>query len=216
MEQLQQFCDTTTLHGWSRLTAKPTSLPRIIFWVLLIITSVILSGVLIFDSIEEYLNSDVATNLVTHTGSLSEAAFPKILICNVYKLRQSFIDGIFNSTGALTFPEMIKLKKLFKKEFLTGYTTEEMKELNISHLYDTIDVTLLTDLINTECSYHTRCNITQDLYDLRNDDKFPLLLTAQQSFYSMVAKLSVNGQLSSHDPQTIRQSFSLAAIRYQS
>ena len=96
-------------------------------------------------SLQQYLESDVATNLVTTTGRMfDDVSFPKMYICNVYKLRFSFINAMFNHTGRTERGPMVELNKAFHKEFITGYSHDENVEQLISNLYETMNSTLLT------------------------------------------------------------------------
>ena len=74
--------------------------------------------------IQQYFDSDVATNLVTTTGNMTSSAvsFPKMYVCNVYKLRKSFINAIFNYNATIGPISILALNVAFYREFITGVT----------------------------------------------------------------------------------------------
>ena len=81
--------------------------------------SLILGRFLVSENNYEYNNSYSKTTIDTTTGNLSDVHFPKITICNSYKVRQSFLDTIFDAS--------------FITDDDSGYDTEEIQEAFIKH-----------------------------------------------------------------------------------
>ena len=64
----------------------------------------------------------------TTTGPLEEASFPKVVICNSYKVRQSFFVTIFNKsviTNDDSGYELKELQQTFVNYFIKGFKEEE-------------------------------------------------------------------------------------------
>ena len=105
MSKLSAFCDSTSLHGWPHIPGS--SARGKIFWALTILAmaglAVYLCTRCIFKSpsflgqpgfhsklhstVNQFRTSTVSTSLVTSTEPIELATFPKVVICNKYKLR---------------------------------------------------------------------------------------------------------------------------------
>ena len=129
---MDKFCETTSLHGWSRLQNGGSWIVKI-YWITVILGSLALAVVFIHHSLYEFSKSTVDTKVTTTTAPLWKTIFPKMTICNAYKMRQSFVEAAFG--GNNTFRETHKVKMTFQREFLKGYDEEMKGKLNISHLY---------------------------------------------------------------------------------
>ena len=94
-ERFKEFCDQTSLHGWSYLekgeTMKVLTILKRIIWSLVIIGSAIACGLFVVKRIIEYIESDVIIMTESRSESLSEIYFPSVVICNINPLRKSFM-----------------------------------------------------------------------------------------------------------------------------
>ena len=115
MEALCNFCSGTSLHGWPHLPDSGRS--NKVFWFLTIIGSIVAAVYFGNKTINQFLSSNVATNLETSTAPLGDAEFPKIVVCNSYKIRQSFLDTIVDPSSN----ESEITRFYINKEYITGY-----------------------------------------------------------------------------------------------
>ena len=97
-DKFLHFCNSTALHGWPHL--PNASFLGKVFWAVTILTSLLLAFFLSSRwMLQQYLNfhfsstltmyqeATVSTTLVSKTTPVEKANFPKIVICNKYKLR---------------------------------------------------------------------------------------------------------------------------------
>ena len=134
-KNFDEFCGSTSLHAWNRLPTSPNPVRRI-YWVLVICGSLLLGAYFVYENIDQFIKAYSTTTIVTTTGPLDEATFPKVAICNSYKVRQSFLDTIFNKTVITDDDsgyETQELQDAFVKHFIKGYKEEEadlLKDIN--------------------------------------------------------------------------------------
>ena len=110
------------------------------YWILVICGSILLGLFFVYQNLDQFLKPYSTTNIGTTTGSLSEGSFPKLVICNSYKVRQSFLDTIFNKsviTDDDSGYDTHELEEAFVKHFITGYKEEEAGMLR-----DKIDIVI--------------------------------------------------------------------------
>ena len=117
MKALFSFCSGTSLHGWPHLPDSGRS--NKVFWFLTIIGSIVAAVYFGNKTINQFLSSNVATNLETSTAPLGDAEFPKIVVCNSYKIRQSFLDTIVDPSSNESEITRVYINKAYIKGY--GY-----------------------------------------------------------------------------------------------
>ena len=80
--QLQEFCEETTLNGWYYLAKKGVGKLGRGYWVLVVLFSLCLSGNFIYSATNEYLGASVIITVDSVTASLDKVIFPSLVICN--------------------------------------------------------------------------------------------------------------------------------------
>merc|ERR1712156_245401 len=95
ISSFSDFCHGTSLHGWPHIPGG--SILEKIFWVATIIATAVVAVFLCSSTVKQFKTSTVATNLISSTEPISSALFPKVVICNKYRLRQSFMDILITS-----------------------------------------------------------------------------------------------------------------------
>ena len=110
MGMFSAFCDSTSLHGWPHIPGSTSSMSKI-FWGVTILAMGVLAVFLctryiykspsfelqieaypIFthkysSTVKQFTTSTVSTSLISSTEPIELATFPKVVICNKYKLR---------------------------------------------------------------------------------------------------------------------------------
>jgi hypothetical protein len=126
-ENFEEFCGSTSLHAWNRLPTSPHPVQRT-YWISIICGSILLGSYFVYQNLDQFLKAYSTTNIDTTTGPLQEGNFPKLVICNSYKVRQSFLDTIFNKsviTDDDSGYDTHELQEAFVKHFIKGYKEEE-------------------------------------------------------------------------------------------
>ena len=122
-ENVEEFCGSTSLHAWNRLPTSPHPVRRT-YWILVICGSILLGVFFVYQNLDQFLKPYSTTNIGNTTGPLNEGNFPKLVICNSYKVRQSFLDTIFNKIVITDNDGYDTLEEAFVKHFITGYKEE--------------------------------------------------------------------------------------------
>ena len=194
-ENFEEFCDSTSLHAWNRLPKSPRPI-RLIYWIIVICGSILLGSYFVYENVSQFLQAFATTTIDTSTGSLDEGAFPKIVICNSYKVRQSFLDTIFDKsvvTDDDSGYDAHELQEAFVKYFIKGHKEDEAAALE-----DKIKV-VLEKYIQNEIFNETlvrECPADGDCY-FQNvlDDRSALRETAMQSFSSMILQYKIQDKV---------------------
>ncbi len=98
-ERLSSFCHWTTLHGFPFFTSPRKHKNHNCFWAIVIALSVAGAVFVVYTNIDDFCQSTVSYDLVTPTHSLDDVFFPSIVLCNMNKLRASFIRAIMQELG---------------------------------------------------------------------------------------------------------------------
>ena len=80
--QLEEFCEETTLNGWYYLAKKSVGKIGRSYWVVVVMSSLALSGWFIYTATNEYLDASVIITVDSVTASLDKVIFPSVVICN--------------------------------------------------------------------------------------------------------------------------------------
>ena len=147
------------------------------YWILVICGSLLLGSYFVFENVDLFLKAHSTTSVDTTTGPLSNGRFPKISICNSYKVRQSFLDTVFNKsviTDDDSGYDMAELKEAFVKYFEKGYHKEEADILK-----DKVDVVIekyakhdnFNETLVPECPFdpYDPCTFEVSLLESRSD-----------------------------------------------
>ncbi len=65
-----------------------------VFWSLVVVASIVAVGYLMVLNVQEYMQASVSFNLETPTLSLDEIFFPSAVVCNMNRLRKSFLKEL--------------------------------------------------------------------------------------------------------------------------
>ena len=120
----QNFCESTTLHGFSYLYIAK-SLAGKVFFSSIILAMSIIGLFFLATNYVHYSKSTLITTIETTTAPLSEAIFPSITVCNFNQLEASYLKdkGLW---------EDLDLRNLLIKRYMTGHqgnlTDEEENE----------------------------------------------------------------------------------------
>ena len=219
----RKFCETTSLHGWNRIPVG--SRFDKIYWLLVILASLTLGGVLIVQTLQEFSRSTVDTRVTTTTAPLSMTTFPKLSICNAFKIRNSFLNEAFSNID--DFWGRLRMMYTFVREFLQGYS-EEMKEaLGITEFYKNLNNETFLNVLKTECPYTGNRSQEMSFYPIKGpfnpcklqaenlpfnffDNKMPVFATMGQSIFDMVLKLQLQNLIYFEPLTTEHESLSFA------
>ena len=80
--QFSEFCEETTLNGWYYLAKQNIGKIGRIYWGLVVLGSLVLSGFFIYGATNEFLQSTVIITVDSVTASLDKVLFPSLVVCN--------------------------------------------------------------------------------------------------------------------------------------
>ena len=118
----EKFCQETSLHGWQYLSLGNRKIWHKAFWLILILSSNILSITVFLKSYNDFMTAKPTTNIDTTTSSLEDVTFPMITICNNNQLRKSFLNEIGLD------PRDSKTLKVFTEYMFSGFSDNLTKE----------------------------------------------------------------------------------------
>ncbi len=95
-ETWREFCNKTTLHGWTYLGEKDKGSAHIVFWVATIVVGVIGSGLIVADTLEEFADDSVLTTIDSFTYPVERVPYPTVAVCApLLPLRKSYDEWQF-------------------------------------------------------------------------------------------------------------------------
>ena len=114
-ERWTNFCNQTTLHGWSYVVGEKHT-PQKLLWVVTLISAYSLATYLAISNLNEFMKSTTETSIGTTVQPLIDLSFPTIHICNTNQITHSFIKELgfndhFSAESDVFFPEFIQGKK---------------------------------------------------------------------------------------------------------
>ena len=83
----QDFCESTSLHGYSYLYIAQSKFLKV-FWVMVLITMTSLGIVFLVDNTMDYIEADVVTTIKSFTANLSVSTIILKIYAVVYLLRE--------------------------------------------------------------------------------------------------------------------------------
>ena len=212
-ERFKEFCDQTSLHGWSYLekgeTMKILTILKRILWSCVIIGSAIACGLFVVKRIIEYVESDVVIRTESRSESLSEIYFPSVVICNINPLRKSFMYEVLqNTTISNNKTKITHLWNDIIKTYFSGIDQSEwsppaqeleqmMKEFRTSPKYIELARLFLEQEVN-ETTFTNKHNTTEIFYSHGLiDDEYQIKETLLQdpTLFKLLPHLSRQYQL---------------------
>jgi hypothetical protein len=98
MKNFENFCEETSLHGWSYLNNKMNKFWKMI-WMLFIFLIIGTSIYVIEMNIKSYLQATTVTTIDSTIASLKDVTFPSIYICNINQVSVlANINGCYITT----------------------------------------------------------------------------------------------------------------------
>ena len=96
MKIANDFVNNTSMHGCSFFGAPHSSsyLFKKLFWFIVVIFSLSLSGYLIYANTKSFMNTFTTISTNDKSKDLNDVYFPSLVICNINPLRKSFIYWI--------------------------------------------------------------------------------------------------------------------------
>ena len=80
----QDFCESTSLHGYSYLYISQSKFLKI-FWVIVLITMTSLGAIFLVDNTMDYIEADVVTTIKSFTANLSVSKYYGSTGCGIFK-----------------------------------------------------------------------------------------------------------------------------------
>ena len=128
---VKDFCEQTSIHGWSFISFSKFKTKPTIFWLVVILVAFSMCIAMIYDNAKEFNEATVAFQTVTLTESIENVFFPSIYISNKNAMRRSYIKFLMedpNVSNITTLEELISL--LVNKRFY-GKLPKGPRENNI-------------------------------------------------------------------------------------
>ena len=144
-ERWANFCNQTTLHGWSYVAGEK-HISQKILWIVTLTSAYSLAAYLAIKNLNDYMNSTTVTSINTIMAPLSDLSFPTIHICNTNQVTHSFLKELgfgdhFSDKSDIFFTEFIhgtSKKWSTKKEILLQEVKTQMQ--NVFSWNDTIHI----------------------------------------------------------------------------
>ena len=216
MVDLKDFCERTSLHGWAFLPYRGFKPLQNVFWLSAIITSIACASIIIFGHYIEFKNATVSYQIESPTVPLEQVFFPSITLCNMNKLRKSFIFSLFadNQIADLTtfnnllefvnghfiegsISELTDSQKLLKNTILQSKVYDDMYQ-DFVHASVNVDVENITDLYFE----HIQSVMWLDQDDLYTEETklgYFVELANQYHLKDMLIRLDLRGFGINHD-----------------
>ncbi len=116
----EQFCDTTSLHGFKFLYVGESKIVANLFWSFVIIMTMGTSALFMRSNIEEFTDTTVAYNLESPTVPLDDVFFPSVAFCNMNSLRKSLIHTLMKDPVVSQKTTFVELRNLIDAVYITG------------------------------------------------------------------------------------------------
>ena len=109
--QFEDFCQQTSIHGWSFLLFKGYGIFQILFWVTIIAGSFVSCMYMISLNLQEFKQATVEFETISLTENLDDIFFPSIFVINANQQRKSYLMAMIqenNLTEVLDVENLIQ------------------------------------------------------------------------------------------------------------
>ncbi|XP_037959011.1 pickpocket protein 11 [Teleopsis dalmanni] len=133
VENLRNYCNTTSLHGFNYITRKGITSKERIFWISVVVISIVVSIVLVI--VSWLWNRETPTVTVIESSHFPtwNIPFPAITICNfnkISKYKAIHLAKTLNRPANLTEADLLNLFRITMYfSFAVNHTTEEYQTL---------------------------------------------------------------------------------------
>ncbi len=121
--RFRMFCQWTGLHGWNLLAEPGQSTFHMVFWLAVIVISIVSGCLLVSWNISDFVRSAVSYDLDTPTHPLDDVFFPSMVLCNFNRLRSSLVWALLNDED-VSNTSYHELHQLIEKNFVKGQDVE--------------------------------------------------------------------------------------------
>ena len=128
--QFEDFCQQTSIHGWSFLSFRGYGSFQVLFWVTIIATSLSGCMYMISANIQEFNKATVEFETISLTESLDGIFFPSIFVINSNQQRKSYLMAMIQENN---LTEVLDEKKLIW--FLLNSTKNCQKDPKVEELW---------------------------------------------------------------------------------
>ena len=214
------FCSTTSMHGWSFFGSPEASCFQKFFWLVVILFSFSVSLWLIHIQTDLYLNSFTKINIEDRSAGLEDTYFPSVVVCNINPLRKSFIywlrenierSGLANVSSKDTFdlisqyfsPQILHTEqtkqlteKILESEFFREYFEDfrnEKKNTEDINITTEMNKIFLYDFINDEEDLRERLGEYSESTRKTYHENFLHQLASQWKIGQMIPHIRWNG-----------------------
>ena len=109
--QFEDFCQQTSIHGWSFLQFRGFGFFQVLFWVTIIATSFGGCMYMISSNIQEFNKATVEFETLSLTENLDDIFFPSIFVINSNQQRKSYLMAMIQENN---LTEVLDVKKLIR------------------------------------------------------------------------------------------------------
>ena len=138
LQNLQNYSQQTTLHGWQYFQSENGWLRKFI-WFLVIVFHNALAIYFIWVNCNEYLEAKTITTINSTTSSLNNVMFPSVYICNLNQVTKSFLKEMEIQEHQLNHQHFIISEFIFgspENHEHTGYKQRLLEvQMKITELY---------------------------------------------------------------------------------
>ena len=127
--QFDDFCQQTSIHGWSFLQFRGYGFFQVLFWVTIIATSFGGCLYMISLNVQEFKEATVEFETISLTESLDEIFFPSIFIINSNTCRKSLFMTMIEENNLTEVLDVKKLIHFIGDSFVESKIDAKVEEL---------------------------------------------------------------------------------------
>ena len=175
--QFEDFCQQTSIHGWSFLSFRGYGSFQVLFWVTIIATSLSGCMYMISANIQEFNKATVEFETISLTESLDDIFFPSIFIINSNQQRKSYLMAMIQENN---LTEVLDVKKLI--QFLIDSHHDNQTDPQVEELWKGI----------------LQSPVTSQLFDYfveQNQDKRPKQYFSWKLYHNHSIQYKTTGQV---------------------
>ena len=128
--QFEDFCQQTSIHGWSFLQFRGFGCFQVLFWVAIIVCSFGGCMYMISLNVQEFKEATIEFETISLTENLDEIFFPSIYVINSNQERKSYLMAMIQENN---LTEVLDEKKLIR--FLLNSTNNRQKDPQVEELW---------------------------------------------------------------------------------